>query len=229
MNAPHLSIHFFKFDTHKFWAFKQMRQAHANLQKVEGLQFYKLLGTGSGNGFSIWPDFSVYALFTKWRDQQDEKRFQKSNPLWQEYLQKSTHQQSLPLLYVKSHGEWQQENPFSDCAATEIKEAPLCVLTRARIHTNRLRRFWRQVPHTSEQVNGMKGLLFKKGIGEWPLIEQATFSVWENLRAMQQFAYAGKHQEVIKRVQQENWYKEELFAQFTPAIPLNASLFTPFR
>jgi len=32
------------------------------LRNVSGLSFFKLLGTGAGQGFSLAPDFSTYAL-----------------------------------------------------------------------------------------------------------------------------------------------------------------------
>jgi hypothetical protein len=34
------------------------------------------------------------------------------------------------------------------------------------------------------------------------------------MEAMKNYAYQDTHKEIIKRVKQENWYKEELFARF---------------
>jgi hypothetical protein len=54
-------------------------------------------------------------------------------------------------------------------------------------------------------------------VGEWPLIRQATLSVWENKAAMRRFAYEHRaHREVIQRTYARNWYSEELFAEFRP-------------
>lgn len=59
------------------------------------------------------------------------------------------------------------------------------------------------------------GLIFSVGIGELPLIQQATFSIWENIEAMTDYAYKSpQHKKVIQMTQKINWYKEELFARF---------------
>jgi heme-degrading monooxygenase HmoA len=45
----------------------------------------------------------------------------------------------------------------------------------------------------------------------------ATFSVWENVEALKNFAYnSPEHQEAIKKTRQIDWYKEEMFARFQP-------------
>jgi len=57
------TLTFFSFQNHKFWAFKQMGTVSLKMKSVKGLQFYKFLGTGGGEGFSLTPDFSTYAFF----------------------------------------------------------------------------------------------------------------------------------------------------------------------
>jgi len=47
------------------------------------------------------------------------------------------------------------------------------------------------------------------------LVRQATFSVWDSARAMQDYAYKdARHREVIQLTRREQWYGEELFARF---------------
>jgi heme-degrading monooxygenase HmoA len=44
---------------------------------------------------------------------------------------------------------------------------------------------------------------------------QATFSLWDSGKAMQDFAYKSKyHKEVVQLTRDRNWYKEEMFARF---------------
>ena len=50
----------------RVWAFNQMGSARRALGQVEGLRFWKLLGTGHGRGFSLRPDFSRYGLLAVW-------------------------------------------------------------------------------------------------------------------------------------------------------------------
>ena len=48
-----------------------------------------------------------------------------------------------------------------------------------------------------------------------PFIQQATFSIWENIESVTDFAYKNKnHAEIVKKTRQRNWYKEDLFARF---------------
>ena len=56
------SLTLFNFDKNKWWAFKQMGLHRSHFLDITGLQFYKMLGTGSSPGFSMYPDFSTYAL-----------------------------------------------------------------------------------------------------------------------------------------------------------------------
>ena len=61
------------------------------------------------------------------------------------------------------------------------------------------------------------GLIAALGLGEVPLVLQATLSVWEDLVSVQRFAYGGgAHAGVIQRTRREGWYREEFFARFQP-------------
>ena len=45
-----------------------MYLANFLIKKTSGLKFYKLLGTGAGAGFSLYPDFSTYSILCVWDD-----------------------------------------------------------------------------------------------------------------------------------------------------------------
>ncbi|MBK9459894.1 MAG: hypothetical protein IPN94_10800 [Sphingobacteriales bacterium] len=70
---------FFKVESfsNKWWAFTQMQFGHSSLKNIEGLTFYKLLGSGAKNGFSSIPNFGTYVLFVFGNPKQMLKRFLK--------------------------------------------------------------------------------------------------------------------------------------------------------
>ena len=68
---------------------------------------------------------------------------------------------------------------------------------------------------TSAALAQAAGVRAAIGLGELPVVRQATFSVWESAQAMQEYAYRdARHREVIKLTRRENWYAEEMFARF---------------
>ena len=56
----------FKGFGNRFWAFGQMGRRPFQKGIADGLTFGKMLGTGSGNGFSIFPNFGVYGWLGVW-------------------------------------------------------------------------------------------------------------------------------------------------------------------
>lgn len=211
-----VTISFFKYNTikSKWWALKQMKKARRQLAGLESLHFHKLLGSGSGNGFSIWPDFSVYALLCVWPSYRVARRAVRNFPVFLNMQARAESQMTVFLQAIRAKGSWNQRQPFRVGTATDPDE-PIAVITRASIARNKLLSFWRQVPAVSSKLQKVKGMAFSKGIGEFPLIEQATFSIWQSRKAMADYAYRGKkHREMIKKTHLLNWYSEELFAEF---------------
>lgn len=200
-----------------WFGFRQMGLVPQQLLDVPGLSFCKMLGSGSGNGFSVWPDFSTYALLGVWQVEKDALLFFDTHSVFSAFRQKASEQLTLFMKTAKSHGQWDQEQPFP--VTTEYQPNQLVgVLTRATIHKKHLWKFWRYVPPVSRSMGlHQQGLLFAKGIGELPLIQQATFSLWQNSHAMQAYAYQSHHhKKVVRKTREIGWYSEELFARFHP-------------
>lgn len=217
---PVTTITFFRYDTlsARWWGFRQMGLAGARLRIVEGLRFFKMLGSGAGNGFSIRPDFGTYGLLGVWDNEAAARRFFGSHPLFREFREQCAGWWTTYMQAAKAHGEWDGQQPFPLTHDYDEKK-PVAVITRATIHTRHLWRFWRFVPSVSRSMDDKPGRIFSIGIGELPLVQQATFSLWENSRAMMAYAYRSKeHKEVIRRTRQLGWYKEELFARFHPYL-----------
>lgn len=215
---PITTISFFRYNTlpTRWYGFRQMGLAGPQLGAVEGLRFSKMLGSGAGNGFSIWPDFGAYGLLAVWENETSARRFFGEHPLFQEFREQCAGWWTTYMRAAKAHGEWDGQQPFPLTEAYD-EQRLLAVITRATIHTRHLWRFWRFVPSVSRSMDDKAGRIFSIGIGELPLVQQATFSLWENSRAMMAYAYRSKeHKEVIRRTRQLGWYREELFARFHP-------------
>ncbi|MCH1433572.1 MAG: DUF3291 domain-containing protein [Flavobacteriaceae bacterium] len=209
----------FTFKRNKFWAFKQIGIAAGKLKSVEGLQFFKFLGTGGGSGFSLTPDFSTYAFLGVWNDRSQYNDCMNEHPVFLQYKEKASSQRELVLSPVNSHGKWSGKNPFktpeNPKSSFEDSNLKAVVITRATLRWNRLLSFWKAVPAASRAINNAQGVSYFKGIGELPFIQQATVSIWESFEAVNTFAYKGKeHATIVKETKQKKWYKEDLFSRF---------------
>lgn len=205
----------FYLSNNKFWAFQQMGLIGQNLGAVEGLKFFKLLGTGGGAGFSLRPDFTTYAFLGVWQKEQDAESFFVEHPFFRNYIKRATHYRTFYLRPLHAHGLWSGQQPFSVTTDKKNAVSPIAIITRATLRWQKLLSFWKAVPFASKAIENAKGVQFYKGIGEWPFVQQATFSIWEDFEAVKDFAYKGKsHAEIIKQTRKNNWYKEDLFSRF---------------
>ena len=208
-------LYLFSFTQNKFWAFKQMGVGFPFLKNVPGLSFFKLLGTGAGQGFSLMPDFSTYALLTVWEDQDFADHFYHNNQLIKSYQEKTSSIRRLSLVNTASHGLWSGQNPFVPTETQPLKKSPVAIITRATLRPQRLLSFWRAVPKASKAIETAQGVQYYKGIGEWPFIQQATISIWNSMEEVMHFAYRDNaHKQIVKQTKKQRWYREDLFARF---------------
>ena len=212
-----VTITFFTFKGFKntWWAFTQMGLRPFKTGVARGLTFAKMLGTGGGNGFSIKPNLNRYAWLAVWDCEDDARDFFKTHALFQSFKAHSTGYSVIYLSPTAAHGRWDGVQPFKVSASFDAS-ARVAVLTRARIKLNFLYRFWKYVPATSAAVDAAEGRQYSIGIGQLPLIEQATFSVWASGKQMMDYAYKSRyHAEVVRKTRELGWYSEELFARFS--------------
>ena len=204
----------FNFNKNKWWAFKQMGLHRSHFLNISGLHFYKMLGTGSSPGFSMYPDFSTYALLQTWSSKHEAESYFSSNTYFKKILSKAHSHRIIFMTPFKSSGLWGGENPFT----THFKSSEIVkigVITRATIHFTKLAHFWKSVKSASNAISEANGVSFFKGIGELPFIQQATFSIWESEEDINNFAYSNtSHKKIVSKTKKQKWYKEDLFARF---------------
>jgi hypothetical protein len=207
-----LTVWTFRGWKNRSWAFRQM--GIGGYTHLPGLEFGKLLGCGGGNGFSLWPHFGQYAFLGVWESQSAAEENMQHHPWWHSFASHCEQQCTLVMQPFKTHGTWHGKNPFESGPAPPANSW-IAVITRARIKPAKLWRFWSFVPAVSQQAAAARNALLSMGVGELPVIEQATFSIWESAEALREFAYTQQlHPTVVRLTREEGWYSEELFVRF---------------
>ncbi|GAB5557180.1 MAG: hypothetical protein SchgKO_13930 [Schleiferiaceae bacterium] len=208
-------VHFFTFSgrSQKWDAFVLMGRSSRELKDIPGAKFMKMLGVGGGKGFAIYPNWGMYTVLSHWESEEDATSFEENHPFFSELKQKCDKHLKIIADPLYGHGSWNGDQPFE--YSQEKWEGQLMVLTRASISRIKWPIFWFFVPTVSRRVFKRKGLLMARGVGELPLIEQATLSVWENAESMASYAYKQKaHSKMIQMTRSIKWYREELFVRF---------------
>lgn len=182
--------------------------------EAPGLCFGKMLGSGAGQGFSIWPDWGTYAWFTVWESKEQSDDFWNSNVIFIDLRGYANGVYGWDARPRKGHGTWNGQEPFAFPETNSEWKGPLAVLTRASIRRRQALRFWWNVPSASRRIAEQPGVRYAKGVGEYPLIEQATLSVWESAEHLDEFAYRSRqHAPMVKKTRKYDWYSEEMFVR----------------
>ncbi|MCS7057157.1 MAG: hypothetical protein NZM18_13390 [Thermoflexales bacterium] len=199
----------------RVWMLAQMAFARPALRHTPGLRFWKLLGMG--DGFSLRPNLSGYGLLAVWALPEYADAFFSAAPIMRHFRSRADECWTIRMVAIQSRGAWSGMNPFEPDAAPD--DGPLAILTRATIRWRCLAAFWSSVPGTNHALIGAPGLVLSVGIGEAPVVRQATFSLWRSEADMRAFAYrTSAHAQVIRRTRDERWYAEDLFARFKPLM-----------
>lgn len=218
-NVSITTITFFGFEglSARWQAFRQMGLSPGELKDIPGMTFGKMLGTGSGQGFRMWPDWGVYGLLQCWENEEAAQLFFAGNEWWQRLLHLSSERWTTYMHNARAHGRWEGKEPFPQ-SVEYLEDRPVGVLTRATIARRHLWHFWARVARVSRAIHEISEQpLFSVGVGELPVVQQATFSFWRNSHEMKAYAYKNPyHKEVVMRTHKEGWYSEELFARFHP-------------
>lgn len=199
----------------RWWAFKNQGLARRPLSIVPGLEFFRLLGSGSG--FSVRPDFSRYALLATWSSEQAADEFFATHPIAAACQARASEAWTVKLVARRVKGAWLGRDPFlAGRPAPELPDhLPLVVLTRANLRLRALPGFWARSPAINRHVLTAPGLRVALGVGELPWIRPVTFSVWDATTSMEQFAFHGStHDDAARTARARGWFKEDLFARF---------------
>jgi spheroidene monooxygenase len=210
MQSVTLSLYRFDRTWDRVWVLGQMGAARLALPGIGGLNFWKLCGSGTGEGFTPRPNWGVWAILGVWHDL-DAARSGLQHSTFARWAARADETYTLFLEPSSARGHWAGARPFKPQG--EVR-GPIAAMTRATVKLSRAGRFWNRVPDISQKIGTDPNVLFKIGIGEVPLLHQVTFSVWPSAQSMADFARRGAHAEAIRAVREEGWFNEELYARF---------------
>lgn len=210
-----VSLSFFRFGSlsSRIWAFAMMGLARGRLARTPRIGFWKLFGSGTGEGFTPIPNTAVYAILATWPDETSARHGVTQTPVFQNYANRADEAWTIYLRPASVRGDWSGKQPFQPYS--EPFSGPLAALTRASVKPSAVLKFWRRVPNISAVIGSDANVRFKIGIGEVPFLHQVTFSIWPDTQSMAAFARAdGPHARAIRAVREGNWFHEELYARF---------------
>ena len=187
--------------------------ARPALARVPDIGFWKLCGSGTGEGFTPIPNTGVYAILATWPDHETARARTREAGIFRRYRARASESYTLFLSPTSARGAWSGRSPF-EVAQADVS-GPVAALTRATVRPGAALRFWNRVPDISAMIGADANVAFKIGIGEVPLFHQITFSVWPDTRGMAAFAREdGPHARAIRAVRDGDWFREELYARF---------------
>ncbi len=212
-----VSLSLFRFDgiAARLWVLGQMAAARLAFARMPEVVFWKLCGSGTGEGFTPKPNWGVWAILAAWPDAETAKSRTSGAPVYRRWRNMARESWTVYLDPISVRGQWSAKTPFEAQSPQPQNGLPLAVLTRASLRPAKMLQFWNRVPGISSVIGADPNVLFKIGIGELPLLHQVTFSIWPDAASMATFARGdGPHGCAIKAVRDGDWFAEELYARF---------------
>lgn len=210
------------------WAVSRLVLSTFGAPRWPGLVFQKVLGSGEQGGFGLKPGLNFQGLFSAFDNPQSANDFVKRAPQVKAYQDRAEEFFVAVLNPVSARGQWSgfklQAEPTHEetlhkgtpHAATMDDEPLVASLTRASIRPFKARQFWAQSPDAEHDLGQAKDCLLAVGLGEAPLLRQATFSLWKDQAAMDAYARSGAHQRAIQAAYGQKFFSESMFVRFRP-------------
>jgi spheroidene monooxygenase len=198
------------------WGWSRLVLGNKPLRAVAGLGFSKVLGSGAGGGFGLAPSGTHQGLFLVFDEEANARRFIAESPVLEAYRSRSRELCVALLRACSSKGSW--DGSSMAVTAEAPTDGPIAALTRASIRPQHALPFWRLSPPAEVDLHASAGCELAAGLGEAPLLRQATFSLWRNTAAMNDYARSGAHQQAIQRASSGGYFSETMFVRFVPLL-----------
>ena len=198
------------------WGLSRLVLGERAAGRAQGLRFARALGSGRDGGFGLVPSLTRQGLMCFFDDEDSALSFARSSGTARAYCAHADESLLTLLRATSCRGSWSG----ATLAVTASAEAgqPMASLTRAAIRPRHAARFWQHAPAAQAGVANAHGCRLAVGLGEAPLLRQATFSLWDNSAAMDAYARGGAHAAAIEGAWQQRWFSESMFVRFAPIL-----------
>ena len=202
------------------WGWSRIVLGARSLRGVAGLQFAKVMGSGFEGGFGLRPSASRQGVFALFGSEAEADHFIDHSAVVAAYRTRSRELCVAKLRAWSCRGSWNGVS-LSACGylpASGPANGPVAALTRASIRLPKARAFWRMAPAAQDSLAAAPGCRLAAGLGEAPLLRQATFSIRDSVQAMDAYARSGAHMDAIRAAQRGAYFSESMFVRFTPLL-----------
>jgi hypothetical protein len=210
------------------WGLAQLMMAPLRTITVPGLVFQKILGSGQDGGFGLRPGLNYQGVFSVFASPDQASAYLHGAQQVKAYRDHADEFFAAQLQPLSCRGAWSGFRFDSPAEALEPPRrespeqggsgppGPLASLTRASIRPDKALAFWRQSPDAESDLAHASGCALAVGLGEAPVLRQATFSLWKDQAAMDAYARSGAHQRAIKAAYGQDFFSESMFVRFHP-------------
>ena len=196
------------------WLLMRLVLGPRALRRVDGLRFARVLGSGQGGGFVLRPGLDHGGLFLLFDDEPQAEAFIARSPLVAAYRAHAEECLVALLRASACKGSWAGQS----MAVTAIAKPgePVAALTRGAVRPSRAWSFWRHAAPSQRALGSATGCRLAAGLGEAPVLRQATFSVWDDVASMEAYARHGAHRQASASAAREGHFGESMFVRVVP-------------
>jgi hypothetical protein len=198
----------------RLWGWSRFVLGKWPLRGVPGLSFIKVLGSGFEGGFGLRPSGSRQGLFLLFDTEAAAQSFADTSPLLKSYRRHAREFCMALLRPCSCRGSWSGRS--LKVSAPPVTQGAVGVLTRASIKPGKALEFWSHAPPSEVALDAAPGCRIAVGLGEAPLLRQATFSIWDNVEVMQDYARGPAHGAAARAAFSRDFFTETMFVRFVP-------------
>jgi hypothetical protein len=125
------TLSLFRFETpaSRLWVIGQMALARPR-RLWSGARFVKLCGSGTGEGFTPKPNWSVWAIFAVWPDLAQAQEHIAGHRIITRWRAHAAESWTIFLAPFSARGSWAGMNPLTDTTDHDAHQGPIAALTR---------------------------------------------------------------------------------------------------